>query len=231
MDLDKQLMSACACFGSATLPEVAPVRSSEQAAEAVKNAHWEGTKVADASDWKINDESCYDADFEYVGPGETRLSGFRAGWRRVLGGLLDAVADWRWNLRVVVPDEGFDVVDGFIEVPYRISPTCVARKGAVLAFEGREFVVRADTEVVLPTEIVLAHVDATTMLICRGIHEGTGLRPDGKRINSGGLGLPAGVLHACGFDPDAPDEPEPSSLFAALPNPFGAGHDADSRWT
>ena len=149
MDLDKQLMSACACFGSATLPEVAPVRSSEQAAEAVKNAHWEGTKVADASDWKINDESCYDADFEYVGPGETRLSGFRAGWRRVLGGLLDAVADWRWNLRVVVPDEGFDVVDGFIEVPYRISPTCVARKGAVLAFEGREFVVRADTEVVL----------------------------------------------------------------------------------
>ena len=80
-------------------------------------------------------------------------------------------------------------------------------------------------------EFLLAHVDATTMLICRGIHEGTGLRPDGRRINSGGLGLPTGVLHACGFDPDAPDEPGPSSLFAALPNPFGAGHDADSRWT
>ena len=188
-------------------------------------------------DWQINDESCYDAKFEYHNPAADgaeavlTLTGFKEGWKQAMGDLLDGMADsWRWNVKCAIPDEGFDIVDGYIEVPYRVSPTCVAKKGTVLKAQGRTYTVPEEVEVVLPTEIILAHVDQKSMLICRAIHEGTGLRADGKRINSGGVCLPMGVLIACGFDPDAADEPDATSIFTSLSNPFGS-RDPDAQWT
>ena len=34
-------------------------------------------------------------------------------------------------------EEGFEIVDGFIEVPFRISPFAYAHRGANLVFNGR----------------------------------------------------------------------------------------------
>ena len=82
---------------------------------------------------------------------------------------------------------------------------------------------------VLPTEIILAHLDPKTLLYCKGTHEGTGLRSDGLQINSRGMGLPSGILHACGFNPD---EPEESTLCEATSNYFGFSSGSnDTKWT
>ena len=56
-------------------------------------------------DWQINDESCYDAKFEYQNPAADgaeavlTLTGFKEGWKQAMGDLLDGMADsWRWNV-------------------------------------------------------------------------------------------------------------------------------------
>lgn len=153
----------------------------------------------------------------------------------MIGGVADDLAaTWRWNLRVAVPPDGFDVVDGLIEVPYRVSPTATAEAGATLRFGGREFRVRETTAVVLPTEIVLAAVDPRTFRIRRCVHEGTGLRGDGLKITSGGVGLPTGILVACGFDPDAPEAPTlaaaAATVLSTMASPFKDAAQ-DARWT
>ena len=86
----------------------------------------------------------------------------------------------------------------------------------------------------LPTEVVLGFVDPRTFLYVRGVRLGTGLRADGREITSGGAGLPAGVLHACGCDPD--EEPgtggdSPVGMFQRLSQRFSGADGDASGWT
>lgn len=239
---DTVLSRMCSCFATySAQPDMSGRSSSEAAAECVRQAHWEGSRAAREDEWWINDETCYSEVFEFIHPEEdTRLTGFKADWRPVIGGVTDElmVKSFMWNVRVAVPPDGFDVVAGLIQVPYRVSPTATAPAGAVLKFRDRTFRVRETTEIVLPTEIVRASVDPVDNSIVRCVHEGTCLRGDGRKINSGGVGLPKGMLLACGFDPDAAEVTDTfadaaARVFRGLPSPFkspSSGDGAD-RWT
>ena len=99
-----------------------------------------------------------------------------------------------------VPDDGFEIFDELIEVPYRVSPVARVPAGAVLRHGGRAFRVGDATEVVLPSEYINARVDRRTYRWVAAERVAVEARTDGRSVNTGGEALPVGIPIACGID-------------------------------
>ena len=192
-------LNTCEAFGV----EVGQAES-ELAAECIRNAHWEGSQAWTDGKWTVLNKSQFHHNWKltYTSRGVTSVKDLEA-WEEALRGLLKDVPaeDFYWNVKLHVPEEGFDIIDEqLIEVPFRVSPTVSVPAGALLRHGGRSYRVEDKTDVVLPTEGVTAHVDRTAYRWVCSERTRTEARTDGRIDNCGGEALPLGLLIACGID-------------------------------
>ena len=152
------LAGTCEAFGL----EVGQAES-ELAAECIRNAHWEGTQAWTEGKWTVLNKQQFHHDwsFTYKARDGSNAKVDLEAWEESLRGLLTDVPpdDFYWNVKLHVPDDGFEIFDELIEVPYRVSPVARVPAGAVLRHGGRAFRVGDATEVVLPSEYINARVD------------------------------------------------------------------------
>jgi hypothetical protein len=177
---------------------------SELAAECIRNAHWEGTQAWTEGKWTVLNKQQFHHDwsFTYKGRDGSNAVVDLEAWEESLRGLLTDVPpdDFYWNVKLHVPDDGFEIFDELIEVPYRVSPVARVPAGAVLRHGGRAFRVGDATEVVLPSEYINARVDRRTYRWVAAERVAVEPRTDGRSVNTGGEALPVGIPIACGID-------------------------------
>lgn len=193
------LAGTCEAFGL----EVGQAES-ELAAECIRNAHWEGTQAWTEGKWTVlnKQQFSHDWSFTYKSRDGTNAKVDLEAWEESLRGLLTDVPpdDFDWNVKLHVPDDGFEIFDELIEVPYRVSPVARVPAGAVLRHGGRAFRVGDATEVVLPSEYITARVDRRTYRWVAAERVAVEARTDGRSVNTGGEALPVGIPIACGID-------------------------------
>ena len=177
---------------------------SELAAECIRNAHWEGTQAWTEGKWTVlnKQQFSHDWSFTYKARDGSNAKVDLEAWEESLRGLLTDVPpdDFYWNVKLHVPDDGFEIFDELIEVPYRVSPVARVPAGAVLRHGGRAFRVGDATEVVLPSEYINARVDRRTYRWVAAERVAVEARTDGRSVNTGGEALPVGIPIACGID-------------------------------
>ena len=149
------LAGTCEAFGL----EVGQAES-ELAAECIRNAHWEGTQAWTEGKWTVLNKQQFSHDWSFTykaRDGSNAVVDLEA-WEESLRGLLTDVPpdDFYWNVKLHVPDDGFEIFDELIEVPYRVSPVARVPVPRPVADRAR-----------LPSGVL--HVHALRPVLARGV--------------------------------------------------------------